>query len=126
MNNITVIGNVGRDPELRYTGSGVPVCKIPLADTRGKKGEEQKTIWYDIVTFNETAEAVAARVTKGNRLLVSGRLQIEDYTKKDGTPAKRVEIIADEVAEVIRPGKKSGTTVQDVSRAFGLDDEEAF
>lgn len=126
MNNIIVSGNVGRDPELRYTGSGVPVCKIPLADTRGKKGEEQKTIWYDVVTFNETAEAVADQVRKGARVLVSGRLQIEDYQKKDGTPAKRVEIIADDVATVIRRGRK--VTDGDVARTFGLEDgaEEPF
>lgn len=107
MNTITAIGNVGRDPELRYTGSGVPVCKVPLADTRGKKGEEQKTIWYDIVTFNELAEAVAEEIRKGDRLIVVGRLQIEDYVKKDGTPAKRVELIADTVADVIRGRKKA-------------------
>lgn len=126
MNNIIVSGNVGRDPELRYTGSGVPVCKIPLADTRGKKGEEQKTIWYDVVTFNETAESVAEQVRKGARLMVSGRLQIEDYVKKDGTPAKRVEIIADDVATVIRRGRSKSDG--DVARAFGLEDgtEEPF
>jgi single-strand DNA-binding protein len=106
MNTITAIGNVGRDPELRYTGSGVPVCKVPLADTRGKKGEDQKTIWYDVVTFNELAEAVAEEIRKGDRLVVIGRLQIEDYTKKDGTPAKRVELIADTIADVIRGYKK--------------------
>ena len=122
MNNIQVHGNVGRDLELRFTGSGVPVCKIPLADTRGKKGEEQKTIWYDVVTFNEMAEAVADEVQKGDRLIVTGRLQIEDYTKKDGTPAKRVEILADEIGFVIRPRKK--TTVGDVEKAFGLDNGE--
>ena len=93
-----------------------------LADTRGKKGEDQKTIWYDVVTFNEMAEAVADEVQKGDRLIVTGRLQIEDYTKKDGTPAKRVEILADEIGFVIRPRKK--TTVGDVEKAFGLDNGE--
>ena len=124
MNFITVIGNVGRDPELRFTQSGVPVCKLPLADTRGKKGEDQKTIWYDVVTFNELAETMAEELRKGDRLIVVGKLQIEDYTKKDGTKGKRVEIIADHIGDVIKAYKRVNSDEM-IERAF-TGDEEPF
>lgn len=102
MNTITVIGNVGRDVELKFSAGGTPICKFSLADTKGKKGDpKQHTSWYDVVVFNKLAENIAANVRKGDRLMVLGTLQVQDYEAKDGTKKKRVEIIADYVGDAL-------------------------
>lgn len=103
MNNITVAGNIGRDPELKYTPAGLAILKFSVADTYGKD-DNKKTTWHDIVVFGDQAEIVADKVAKGMRVVVLGRLQIEGYEKKDGTKAKRVEVLADEVAVSLRWG----------------------
>ena len=103
MNNISVAGNVGRDPELKYTPANLAILKFSVADTYGKD-DNKKTSWHDIVVFGEQAETVAEKIGKGVRVVIVGRLQIEAYDKKDGTKGKRVEIVADEVALSLRWG----------------------
>ena len=103
MNNISVAGNVGRDPELKYTPANLAILKFSVADTYGKD-DNKKTSWHDIVVFGEQAETVAEKIGKGVRVVILGRLQIEGYEKKDGTKAKRVEVLADEVAVSLRWG----------------------
>jgi single-strand DNA-binding protein len=103
MNNITVAGNVGRDPELKYTPANLAILKFSVADTYGKD-DNKKTSWHDIVVFGDQAETVAEKISKGVRVVIVGRLQIEAYEKKDGTKGKRVEIVADEVALSLRWG----------------------
>lgn len=126
MNHITVVGNVGRQPEgLKYTGAGLAVLKFSLADTRGKD-DNKKTSWYDIVCFGDMAESVVENIGKGDRIIVAGRLQVEDYEKKDGTKGKRVEIIADDVARSIRPKRDALAQVKSALNAVEVDDEELF
>lgn len=126
MNHITVIGNVGRQPEgLKYTGGGLAVLNFSVADTRGKD-DQKKTSWYDIVVFGEQAEAVVENIGKGDRIIVSGRLQVEDYEKKDGTKGKRVEIIADEIAKSIKYKRDPLSQVKSAFNATEIDDEELF
>lgn len=126
MNTITVIGNVGRDPELKITKNNLAVCKFSLADTKGKKGENQKTSWYDIVVFGALAENVASEIHKGERLLVLGTLQVEDYTKTDGTKGKRVEIIADYIGDALSNFEKQQSGEQLLKQAFNIEDEDEF
>jgi single-strand DNA-binding protein len=126
MNQITVIGNVGRQPEgLKYTGSGLAVLKFSVADTRGKD-DQKKTSWYDIVVFGDQAEAVVENIGKGDRIMVAGRLQVEDYEKKDGTKGKRVEIIADAVGRVVRDSKNPVDQLKQAFNAVELQDEDPF
>ena len=126
MNHITVIGNVGRQPEgLKYTGSGLAVLKFSVADTRGKD-DQKKTSWYDIVCFGDMAEAAVEHLGKGDRVIIAGRLQVEDYEKKDGTKAKRVEILADDVAKTIRNKKDALSQVKSAFNATEIDEEELF
>ncbi len=96
MNTITVIGNVGKEPEIRFTKSGKAVAKFSVADTRGKD-DQKTTIWHNIVVFDEQAQNVAEQVTKGARVLVTGRLNKEQYTDKEGNKRESVEIVADDV-----------------------------
>jgi single-strand DNA-binding protein len=126
MNQITVIGNVGRQPEgLKYTGSGLAVLKFSVADTRGKD-DQKKTSWYDIVVFGDQAEAVVENIGKGDRIMVAGRLQVEDYEKKDGSKGKRVEIIADAVGRVVRDNKNPVDQLKQAFNAVELQDEDPF
>jgi single-strand DNA-binding protein len=129
MNQITVVGNVGRDPqELKYTSSGLAVLNFSLADTTGKKGENQHTNWYDVVVFGEDAEAVVDNIKKGDRLIVVGKVKVSEYQKKDGTKGKRVEVIADGIAKSVYRGKRQATeeTLAQVREAFDLGDEDEF
>lgn len=120
MNNITVTGNVGRDPELKYTAGSMAVLKFSVADTRGKDDKKQ-TSWHDVVVFGEQAESVAAQVSKGTRVIVTGRIQVDNYEKKDGTKAKKVEIVADEIGLSVR---FANDPVKAVAKALGGDIEE--
>lgn len=119
MNTITVIGNVGRDPELRVTASGSQVITFSVADTVGKD-DKRTTVWHDIKAFGEQAENVASRVTKGQRVVVIGRLIKEKYTGKDGVEKQRVEIIADDVCLSLRWAERPGSSRRPV------EDEEPF
>ena len=124
MNNITVTGNVGRDPELKFSNSGMAVLKFSVADTTGKD-DKKKTSWHDIVVFGDQAQQVAEHVKKGTRLIISGRLVIETYEKKDGSKGKRVEIVADEVGVSVRFPKDK---VQQIASVFDatVETEDAF
>ena len=124
MNNITVIGNVGRDPEMRFSNGGMAILKFSVADTTGKD-EKKKTSWHDIVVFGEQAQNVVEHVKKGSRVVVVGRLSAETYEKKDGTKAKKVEIIADEVAVSAKYGRDK---IENLANIFGaeVEDEDAF
>jgi len=101
VNNITVIGNVGRDPELRYANSGTAVLKFSVADTIGKD-ENKKTTWHDITVFGEMAENVGSALGKGQRVVVMGRIQKSKYIGRDGVEKEKAEIVADDVALSLR------------------------
>jgi|DEB0MinimDraft_10_1074344.scaffolds.fasta_scaffold89471_3 single-strand DNA-binding protein len=101
MNNITVTGNVGRDPELKYSNNGMAILKFSVADTRNK-GDEKVTQWWNIVCFKELAENVAASIGKGTRVQVIGKVQREKYEDKEGAERERIEILADDVGISLR------------------------
>lgn len=129
MNTITISGNVGRDPELKYSANGTAVVKFSVADTTGKD-DNKKTVWHDVVVFKEQAEHVAASVKKGSRVIVTGRLDKSDYTGKDGTKKQRVEVIADDVSISLRwsayGDDTNVNTAKDLLNATDVDDEEPF
>lgn len=129
MNTITISGNVGRDPELKYSASGTAVVKFSVADTTGKD-DNKKTVWHDVVVFKEQAEHVAASVKKGSRVIVTGRLDKSEYTGKDGAKKQRVEVIADDVSISLRWSAYGDdtniNTAKDLLNATDVDDEEPF
>lgn len=122
MNTITVIGNAGKDPEIRYTKSGNPIAKFSLADTKGKD-ENKVTTWHNITVFDEQAEIVAEQVRKGSRVLVIGRLQKEKYTAKDGTERESVEIIADDVCLSLKWRGKAEQNIKNVTAQFNAEED---
>jgi single-strand DNA-binding protein len=95
-NNITITGKVGQDPELRFTPSGMAVLTFSVADTYGKD-DKKKTTWHNITVFSKLAENVANTIAKGSTVIIVGRYEQDEFTKKDGTKGKSVKVIADEV-----------------------------
>ena len=95
-----LIGNVGQDPELRYTPDGNPVANFSIAVNRRRKvGDEFKdeTEWFNIVCFSRTAENVNQYLSKGQKVYVEGSFQSNEYVGQDGNQRKSFEVIANNV-----------------------------
>ena len=99
LNKIILMGRLTRDPELRRTGSGTAVTSFSLAVDRDFKSQsgEKETDFIDIVAWRGTAEFVSKYFTKGRMAVVEGRLQIRDWTDKDGGKRRSAEVVADNV-----------------------------
>ena len=98
LNHIVLMGRLTRDPELRYTQSQIPVASFSLAvdrDFGGRDGGERQTDFIDIVAWRSTAEFVSKYFTKGSMAVVSGRLQIRDWTDREGGKRRSAEVVAD-------------------------------
>ena len=100
MNQIIIMGRMTRDPELRHTPSGVSVASFTLAVDRGftpKDGTERQTDFIDVVAWRNSAEFVSRYFTKGQMAAVVGRLQIRDWTDKEGNKRRSAEVIAESI-----------------------------
>lgn len=98
LNHITIMGRLTRDPELRYTQSQTPVASFTLAvdrDFGSRDGGEKQTDFIDCVAWRQTAEFVSKYFTKGSMAVVSGRLQISDWTDRDGGKRRSAEVVVD-------------------------------
>ena len=112
LNHIVLMGRLTRDPELRRTGSGIAVASFTLAVDRdfAAQGAEKETDFVDIVAWRNTAEFVSRYFTKGRMAVVSGRLQIRNWTDKEGNKRRSAEVVADNVyfGEAKRDGTAAG------------------
>ncbi|MGN6828679.1 single-stranded DNA-binding protein [Paucibacter sp. M5-1] len=102
VNKVILIGNLGRDPELRYNPSGVAFCTISLATTRNWKNREsgekqEETEWHRVVFNDKLAEIVGQYCKKGRPLYVEGRLRTRKWQDKEGRDTYTTEIIADQM-----------------------------
>ncbi len=99
LNRIILMGRLTRDPELRRTGSGTAVTSFSLAVDRDFKSQsgEKETDFIDVVAWRSTAEFVSKYFTKGRMAVVEGRLQIRDWTDRDGGKRRSAEVVADNV-----------------------------
>lgn len=100
LNHITIMGRLTRDPELRRTGSGIAVASFTVAvdrDFGGRDGGERETDFIDCVAWRQTGEFVSKYFTKGSMIVVSGRLQIRNWTDKEGNKRRSAEVVADNV-----------------------------
>jgi len=95
-NRIIVVGNLGRDPELRYTAQGTPVCSFSMATNerrKDKNGEMQDhTTWFRITLWNRLAETASQYLQKGKQVYIEGRLRVEEYIDRDGKPRHSLEV----------------------------------
>ena len=102
VNKVILIGNLGRDPEVRYTPSGSAVCNITMATTRSWKSKEsgekvEETEWHRIVFYDRLAEIAGEYLKKGRSVYVEGRLKTRKWTDKDGAEKYTTEVIAQEM-----------------------------
>ena len=101
VNKAILVGNLGRDAEMRFTAGGTPVATVRLAtterytDREGQKKED--TQWHRVVIWGKTAESLHEYLTKGKQIYVEGRIQTREWTDKEGKPAKTTEIRADRI-----------------------------
>jgi len=106
-NMVELIGNITRDPELRFTPSGAAVANFGLAVNRRWRNQqtnewEEQVSFFDIVCWRELAENVTESLTKGSRVMVSGRLDQRSWETQDGEKRSKVEVVADEVGPSLR------------------------
>lgn len=111
LNKIFIMGRLTRDPELRRTQTGTPVASFNLAvdrDFKDKQTGERATDFVDVVAWRQTGEFVSRYFAKGRMAVVEGRLQIRDWTDKDGSKRRTAEVVADQV--YFGDSKKDGQT----------------
>ena len=101
MAKITIIGNVGRDPEQRYTQSGMMTTSFSVAVNNRRRmsdgSQQEETEWYRVTAFGRLAEVCQQYVTKGSQLYVEGRFRIDRWTGQDGQPRVTPDIVASDV-----------------------------
>ena len=102
VNKVIVIGNLGRDPEVRYTPSGSAVCNVSVATTRNWKhkdsgDKQEETEWHRVVFFDRLAEIAGEYLKKGRSVYVEGRLKTRKYQDKEGRDTYTTEIIAEQM-----------------------------
>ena len=101
VNKVTLIGNLGKDPELRYTSSGVAVATFSMATSESWKDPEgntqERTQWHSIVAWRKLAEIVGEYLKKGSKIYLEGRLQYRNYDDKNGVKRYVTEIVMDEM-----------------------------
>lgn len=112
----TITGNVGKAPEPRMAKSGKPMANFSVASTEKKDGP---TTWVDVVCFDEQADVVCQTLQKGDRVMVTGRLNLETYQKKDGSQGFSLRLVADEVGKSLRwPKRTSSAVVEEEEEAI--------
>ena len=124
LNHIVLMGRLTRDPELRRTGSGIPVASFTLAvdrDFGSRETGEKETDFIDIVAWRNTAEFVSKYFAKGRMAVVSGRLQIRNWNDKDGNKRRSAEVVADNVyfGDSKRDGAAPGGFDQGYGQNYG-------
>lgn len=100
LNKIILMGRLGRDPEKRYTQNGTPVASFSLAvdrDFKDKATGEKVTDWINVTAWRQTAEFVCRYFTKGRLAVVEGRLQMRDWTDREGGKRRTAEVVADQI-----------------------------
>ncbi len=109
VNKVILVGNLGRDPETRYTAGGDPITNVSIATTdtwKDKAGEKQeKTEWHRVAFFGKLAEIAGEYLKKGSQVYVEGRLQTRKWQDKDGQDKYTTEIVADRMQML---GSRSG------------------
>ena len=109
INKVILVGNVGKDPEIHYIESGLPVAKFPLATsekaytTRDGRQVPERTEWHNIVVWRKLAEVVEKHVKKGTQLYLEGKIRSRSYEDKDGIKRYVTEIVVDVLQLLGRP-----------------------
>lgn len=125
-NKITIVGNLGRDPELRYTPQGTPVCSFTLATNERRKdraGESQDiTTWFRVTLWGRQAETASQYLTKGRPIYIEGRLRVEEWTDKDGRQRYTLEVHATDMQFIGGRGDESAPRSSRPEKSGGADE----
>jgi single-strand DNA-binding protein len=117
VNKVIIVGNVGRDPELRYTQSGQPVASFSIATNERFKDKDgnwkDRTEWHRIVAWARLAEICGEYLRKGSQVYVEGRIQTRDWEDKEGNKRQTTEIIALGMQMLGRRGEGGGPSMSD-------------
>jgi single-strand DNA-binding protein len=105
---VTIVGHVGRDPEMRYTADGVGVCSFSVAVNMGY-GDREKTVWFRVSAWRQLAETCSQYVHKGMLVLVSGSVEARAYTANDGTARASLDLNAQRVKFLSRRDDSGGS-----------------
>lgn len=109
LNKVLLIGNVGKDPEIRYTPAGVPVAQFRLATSEARRDQEgqyqEATEWHTIVAWRNLAEMTERMIQRGTKVFVEGRLRYRTYEDSTGTKRYVTEVLADNL--IVLDGRKS-------------------
>ena len=108
MNIVILSGNLGQDPQIRYTAQGVPVAQFSMA-VNYVKGDEKRTNWINVVAFRKQAELVVDYLKKGSRVAIEGTLRTRTWTDPNGINRKIVEVVARRI-EFLSPKKTEEAT----------------
>ncbi len=106
-NKVIIAGNLTRDPELRFTNGGVPVCSFGMAVNRVRSKTEEVD-FFDVSAWRELGETIANYKKKGDPILVEGRLQFRSWEAQDGSKRNKVDVVADNVQFLGRAGEGGG------------------
>ncbi len=113
VNKVILVGNLGKDPELRYTPSGVAVATFSLATSeryKDKSGEwVDKTEWHNVVAWRNLAEICGKYLHKGKQVYIEGKIQTRSYEDRDGNKRYMTEIVADQMQMLGRAGDENGS-----------------
>ena len=125
LNKVMIIGNLGRDPEMRYTPSGRPVTTFSVATSRSwntSEGEKRvETEWFNVVAWSSLAEICKQHLTKGQQVYIEGRLQTRHWDDAEGNKHTSVEIVAN---EMIILGERRDASESTASEADTVEEDE--
>ena len=112
LNKVMLIGNLGKDPELRYTTSGTPVASFSLATServKSKSGEwEERTEWHSVILWGRLAEIAGEYLAKGKTVYVEGRLQTRKWQDKEGRDRYTTEVVGEKMQMLSSRGENAG------------------
>lgn len=142
LNKVTLIGRMGRDPEMRYMPNGEAVCNFSLATSESWKDQSgqrvERTEWHNIVMYRKLAEIAGQYLKKGGQVYIEGRIQSRKYTGRDGVERTAYEIIASEMkmlgaragddgnADVPEPPRRQEPAAAPAKQAEDIDDDVPF
>ena len=106
INKLTIIGRVGKDPEMRTTKEGKPVCNFSVAVDNGR-GDQKKTEWFEVTCWNRLAETMGEYLVKGTLVYVEGAVNLQTYEKRDGTQGAKLAVTAFSIQMLSGKGQAS-------------------
>jgi single-strand DNA-binding protein len=123
LNKAMIIGNLGRDPEMRYTPNGQAVTQFTVAVNRNYKDQngewQEETEWFRVVVWGQQAERAAEHLRKGNKVYVEGRLQTRQWEDREGQKRYTTELVANQVTNLERRTREEGADASFAPRQGG-------